>query len=54
MTLEVYNRLDGEISLEDAIDIIKQIDVDYDMTISYKAERRILRAVCNGELIIQK
>ena len=54
MTLDEYNHLEGDISLEDAIDVMRQLEVGYDRTISYKAERRILQAACDGELVPKK
>lgn len=51
--LSEYNRTSGPISLEDAISVIKQIDPDHDMTISYRAESTILKAVAEGRLVVR-
>lgn len=53
MKLSEYNRTSGPISLEDAISVIKQIDPDHDMTISYRAESTILKAVAEGRLVVR-
>ena len=53
MKLSQYNKTAGPISLEDAISVIKQIDPQHDMTISYRAESTILQAVKEGRLVIR-
>ena len=54
MKLSDYNKSTGPISLEDAISVIKQIDPEHDMTISYRAEATILKAAAEGRLVIRE
>lgn len=52
MKLSEYNKTSGPISLEDAISVIKQIDPEHDMTLTYRAESTILKAVAEGRMVI--